>query len=154
MNQNIKPLTATFIILIGVSLISLIFWLRGESLNVGGADQIKFDPEGNVIVHVAGKLVKLSPDLELLKEYELAELGVYDLVGDFDFFSDGDILIRRGKYQPGLLESVSRYFRKADTKLPIAERENEGLFRCKLDLKQCSAFGADALGGSGFNLVI
>jgi hypothetical protein len=113
MNQNVKPLTAFLIILTGICLISLIFWARGESLDVGGPDQMQLDPDGNVVIHISDKLYRLTPSLELQASYDLAEMGVDDLVGDFAFFSNGDMLIRKGKYNPGLLESISRYLESA-----------------------------------------
>lgn len=155
MNQNVKPLTAINVVLAAVLLISLIFWARQESLRVGGPDQVQFDSTGNVFIHISDKLYKLSPSLDFLGEYDLVELGIHELVGDFAFFTNGDMLVRLGKYEPGLLESIARYQRKADTKAPVAERDNEGLFRCKLDLKKCSPFGANRLDfDSAFHLSI
>ena len=155
MNQSVKPLTAISIILAAVLLISLIFWARQESIRIGGPDQVQIDPAGNIFIHISDKLYKLSPSLTVLEEYHLPELGVYELVGDFAFFSNGDVLIRRGKYEPGFLESIARYQRKADTKSPVAARDNEGLYRCKLDLKQCSPFGSNQLDfDSAFHLSI
>jgi hypothetical protein len=155
MNQNIKPLTAINVVLAAVILISLIFWARQESLRVGGPDQVKLDHAGSIFIHISDKLYKLSPALNLLGVYDLAELGIYEMVGDFAFFASGDMLVRLGKYEPGLLESIARYQRKADTKAPVADRDNEGLFRCKLDLKECSPFGAKRLDfDSAFHLSI
>ncbi len=155
MNQNVKPLTAFLIVLTGICLISLIFWVRGESLNVGGPDQMQFDPDGNIVIHISDKLYRLTPSLELQDSYDLDEMGVYDLVGDFAFFSNGDMLIRKGKYDPGLLESISRYLRMTDTKAPVAKYDNEGLYRCSQGLKICSPFGRNQLDfDSAFHLSI
>jgi hypothetical protein len=155
MNQNVKPLTAFLIILTGICLISLIFWARGESLDVGGPDQMQLDPDGNVVIHISDKLYRLTPSLELQASYDLAEMGVDDLVGDFAFFSNGDMLIRKGKYNPGLLESISRYLRMTETKAPVATYDNEGLYRCSQGLKTCSPFGRNQLDfDSAFHLSI
>lgn len=142
MNQDVHPITALFVILISICLIGFIFWARGETLRVGGPDQVQYDHDGNIFIHIADTLYKFSPDFKHLQKYDLPQLGVYDLVGDFAFFSNGDMLIRRGKYQPGLLESIRRYMRQPDTKEPLAKLDNEGLYRCTLELRQCSAFGS------------
>lgn len=155
MNQNVNPVTATIIILIALLMISMIFWTRDESLRVGGPDQIQRDSKGNIHLHVADKLYKLSPNKDLLAEYDLPELGIYDLVGDFAFFSDGDMLVRLGRYQPGLFESIRRYLRITETKPPVAQHEQEGLYRCKLDIKQCIPFGSGKVDfDSAFHLSI
>ncbi|MCI0505937.1 MAG: hypothetical protein L0Z73_07465 [Gammaproteobacteria bacterium] len=155
MNQNVNPVTAAIIILISLGMISLIFWARGESLRAGGPDQIQLDRAGNIHIHVADKLYKLDRQLNLLNEYDLPELGIHDLVGDFAFFADGGMLVRLGKYEPGLVESIMRYFRVADTKQPVAKHNNEGLYRCQLNIKECVPFGSNNLDfDSAFHLSI
>ncbi|HEY5601474.1 MAG TPA: hypothetical protein VIM41_00030 [Gammaproteobacteria bacterium] len=155
MNQNVNPITATIIILIALCMISMIVWARGESLRAGGPDQIQLDPAGNIHIHVADRLYQLSPGLELLNDYDLPELGIHDLVGDFAFFSNGDMLVRLGKYEPGLLESILRFFRVAENKPPVAKHNNEGLYRCKPSIKECVPFGSNNLDfDSAFHLSI
>jgi len=155
MNQNVKPTTAAVIILAALLFISLIFWARQESLRVGGPDQMQVDPEGNVYIHISDTLYKLSPSLEFIDKYQLAELGIYDLVGDFSFFANGDMLVRLGNFEPGILESIVRYLRIADTQPPATNRDNEGLYRCNLILKQCSPFGSTRVDfDSAFHLSI
>ncbi len=122
---------------------------------MGGPDQMQFDPDGNVYIHISDSLYKLSPSLELLDKYTLAELGIYDLVGDFSFFTNGDMLVRLGNFEPGILESIVRYQRIADTQPPVTDRDNEGLYRCNLSLKQCSPFGSTRVDfDSAFHLSI
>jgi len=155
MNQEVHPTTAFVVIAIAACLLSFIFWARGEALNVGGPDQLQYDEQGNVFIHVADTLFKFSSDFTLLGKYELSQIGVYDLVGDFAFFSNGDILIRRGKYKPGFVESIRRYLRAPETKEPVATIEGEGLFRCNLESKQCSPFASNNLDfDSAFHLSI
>lgn len=145
MNQEVNPLTAFIIIAISVIMIYLIFWFRGESLTVGAPDQVKFDRQGNLVIHVGDRLVKLDSELQIINQIQLDEIGVYDLVGDFDFFTNGDILIRKGRYQPSLIDNVRRYFRMTETKLPIADNDVEGMFRCQLASKKCILFGSEKL---------
>ena len=77
------------------------------------------------------------------------------MVGDFAFFSNGDILIRRGKYQPGLVDSVLHYLRITNTKPAVATLENEGIYRCNLQNNQCNPFGTNQLDfDSAFHLSI
>jgi len=155
MSQDVRPTTAISIILLAVCFLSMIFWARGESLSAGGPDQMQVNADGDLFIHIADKLYKLSPSLEFIDEYELTALGVYDLVGDFAFFSNGDILIRRGQYNPGLIESISRYLRKQQSTPPVAKHNNEGIYRCNLDSNECAPFGSKNLDfDSAFHLSI
>ena len=155
MNQNVNPVTAVTIILIAVLLISMIFWARQAALLVGGPDQVQVEPDGNTTIHIAGKLYKVNPSFELVDEVDLPTLGVDSLVGDFAFFANGDLLIRRGDYQPGFLESIFRYGRLPDTSQPVAKQDNEGLHRCALASRECKPFGSSGVDfDSAFHLSI
>ncbi|MGD8641900.1 MAG: hypothetical protein PVG89_14795 [Gammaproteobacteria bacterium] len=155
MNQNVNPIAAVTIILIAVLLISLIFWARQAALLVGGPDQIQRDPEGNTIIHIAGTLYKVNPSFELMETVDLEALGVHHLVGDFAFFSNGDLLLRRGDYQPGFVESIVRYGRLPDTSPPVANQPDEGLHRCDLSSKECQPFGNNKVDfDSAFHIAI
>jgi hypothetical protein len=155
MNQNVNPVTAVTVILVAILLISLIFWARQAALLVGGPDQMHVDPDGNVVIHVAEKLYKVSPDLELMGEIDLPSIGVHNLVGDFAFFANGDLLIRRGNYDPGFIQSLLRYARLPDPEKPVAKKDNEGLYRCQLATDECTRFGTGSLDfDSAFHLSI
>ncbi|MGD8567326.1 MAG: hypothetical protein PVJ39_04525 [Gammaproteobacteria bacterium] len=155
MNQNVNPVTAVTVILVAILLISLIFWARQAALMVGGPDQMQVDPEGNVVIHVADTLYKVSPDLELMGEIDLPSMGVHNLVGDFAFFANGDLLIRRGNYEPGFIQSLVRYARLPDPEEPVAKKDDKGLYRCQLANGECSRFGTGDLDFDGaFHLSI
>ena len=151
MNQDVHPVTAFAVIVIGVCLIGFIFWARGEALNVGGPDQVQYDHQGNVFIHTGGVLHKYSLAFNPLAQYELAEIGVYDFVGDFAFFANGDMLIRRGKYQPGVVESIRRYAsqRLADYNVQLAARKRLPDQRCsdeEIVLGECAVSQRDNWG--------
>lgn len=141
MSQHVKPLTAILIVIVTLVLISLIFWARGEALRVGGPDQTQIDHAGNLYIHISGTLYIFSPDFALQRKLDLLELGVVDLVGDFAFFSNGDLLIRKGKFDPALIDNIRRYQRLPETKAPVAKHKNEGMYRCNLEQMSCNKFG-------------
>ena len=155
MRQDVHPITAFLVISIAICLISMIVWARGEALRVGGPDQIQQDPQGNVYLHVSGSLYQFSSRFELLQEIQLEKLGVSDLVGDFAFFSNGDMLVRRGRYEPGVFESILRYMRVSDRHEPVAQHEGDGLYRCRLTSMECTPFGGQSVDfDSAFHLSI
>jgi hypothetical protein len=141
MNQNVNPVVAFFIIAITISIIGFKYWANGEALQVRGPDQMQHDMDGNLYLAIQDSLYKLSPDLDLLAEYSLDKLGVYDLVGDFGLFSDGDILIRRGKYDPSFIENIFAYLRLSDALPSSPNTTSDGLYRCNLQTSECNAFG-------------
>lgn len=145
MDKNVHPAVAVIVIFLAAFLISLYVWAQGAETDVGGADQVQQDAQGNVYVHVSDTLYKFSPSFELLSSYELSQYGVQDMVGDFAFFANGDILIRQGKYDPGFLESIFRFLRYQDRKQPVAKNQDEGLARCNLETGECHPFGESNL---------
>jgi len=140
MNQNVNPVLALIIILVAVSMLSFKFWARGEALQVRGPDQMKLDQSDNLYININDTLYKLSADNELLAEYRLSDFGIYEMVGDFGFFSNGDILIRKGEYAPSFIDNILRYFRISDMKPPAAAGAAKGLYRCNLQTTDCYVF--------------
>jgi len=143
MNQNVKPLHAVLIVFSALAMISLIFFTRSEMLQLGGPDQMQFDAQGNLYIHISGDLYKLDPEMKLLARFNLSQFDVYDLVGDFAFFSNGDLLIRRGEYKPKFAESLRRFMRQADANPPLNHSQTTGLVRCKLESSKCKLFSTD-----------
>ena len=137
-------------ILIGlffVALLAVKFWANGEAVKIRGADQMKHDSQGNLYVHFGQNLYQFDSRGEFTAEIDLHELGVFNLVGDFAFFKNGDLLIRRGRYEPSFPESLFTYMRIRDLDAPVTDEADVGLARCELDSKTCEPFGND-----GFDL--
>jgi hypothetical protein len=141
MNQNVNPVLAVFIIGVALTLLGGKFWAQQQALHVGGPDQMQYDPKGHLFIHVSDTLYELSPSGEWVQEYDLNNLGMAHLVGNFAFFSNGDLLIRRGKYNPGFLDGLLAFLRIRNTKPPISKDGYEGLVRCRLNTMQCTPFG-------------
>ncbi|MBI3187478.1 MAG: hypothetical protein HYZ31_06415 [Gammaproteobacteria bacterium] len=141
MNQNVNPVVAFFVIAITIAIIGFKYWANGEALQVRGPEQMQQDINNNLFLTLNGTLYKLSPELDLLAEYRLEKLGVYDLVGDFALFSDGDILIRRGKYEPSFIENLLGYLRIGNALPKSTPGTQEGLYRCNLESYTCQIFG-------------
>lgn len=114
---------------------------------------MRIDREGNLYIHIAGQLFKIDKDQQSATAYDLSSLGVYDLVGDYDFFANGDILIRRGSYNPGLVQGMLMFQRVIDNSEPEPHSPNEGLFRCRLGEGECLRFGNIDF-NSAFHMVI
>ncbi len=145
MNQNVNPWVATIILSAFGALIAVAFWAYGEAAGIDGPSHMHRDPSGNIAILVHNRLVRHTAAGEFTRAYDLSALGVESMVGDFAFFSNGDLLIRRGKYDPGLLRGLAIYLRLTNTREPVAQSGQEGMFRCNLESATCSRFGSDAL---------
>jgi len=138
---QIKPLTALVIITIAAVLIYAYLWANDQLLEVGGPNQMRLDRDANLYIHIAGQLFKLEKSSHAVTQIDLSRFGVYDMVGDFDFFSNGDLLIRKGRYQPDMAQGILLYSRVIDKSEPLSHNNDEGLFRCQLSERICSRFG-------------
>lgn len=141
--QSVHPLVAMLVVLLFVGLIAFKYWASGEALKIGGPNQMQHDAQGNLFIAISDTIYKLSPKMELLNEYHLKQYGVYDLVGDFAFFSNGDILLRNGHYQLSLLEGILAYLRISHIQTPAENEIDEGLMRCQLEEKKCTPFSLE-----------
>jgi len=140
MNQNVNPVLAFFIVFFAITILSFKFWASGQALYTGGPNQMQHDREGNLYINITDTLYKLSPDMKLLNEYPLDRYGVSDLVGDFAFFSNGDILIRKGKHAPSLVDAILINLRLYNLKNTKQSNEGEGTYRCNLETAECIQF--------------
>ena len=141
MNKNVKPLHAVIVVFIAVVVFSFKFWAFEEAVRVAGPNQMKHDNAGDLYIHLDNTLYKLSPTMALVDKYDLADYGVSQLVGDFDFFANGDVLFRRGHYDPTFVDNILMFLRLSSLKAPTIAAGGEGLVRCNLETKVCENFG-------------
>lgn len=145
MDKNVNPWVATIILGVFGALIVVAFWANGEAAGIDEPSHMHRDPSGNLYILVHNLLLQHAAEGEFTRTHDLSELGVESMVGDFAFFSNGDVLIRRGKYDPGMLRGWAIFMRQANTRAAVTESEQEGMFRCNLESATCVRFGHDAL---------
>ena len=138
---EVSPRQALLVIAIAAILIYGYVWANNQLLEIGGPSQMRLDERGNLYINVSGQLFKINHEDQSVVQTDLRELGVQHMVGDFDFFSNGDVLLRRGDYDPDLIQGLQLYARIADASEPVPENPDEGLFRCNLSRHLCERFG-------------
>ena len=141
MNSDVHPIVvALALVLTGIA-ISTWVWGSGAAANIGGPAAMNIGPNGQVYVQIQDKLVEHDANGQYRETHDLGELGVELFLGGFDFFSNGDILLRRGPDPRSFGDNFRALRRKSNEQSIEPEAENSGLYRCSLDTKTCARFG-------------
>ena len=77
---------------------------------------------------------------EVVRGHDLGELGVDMVIGSLAFFSDGELLLRRGADNRSLGNKIAAYQRRTNTSDLVPESPGAGLVRCKLETRECRPF--------------
>jgi hypothetical protein len=124
------------VLLFGALLLG-IFWSGSEERAQQGPSLLRVDQQGDLYVVFNEKLFRLSPEGRYKNVYSLRDLGVGELIGGIDFFSNGDVLLRAGDSVPGLFEQVLIHLR---IRQPVNAAGSPGgrLVRCNLGDMTCT----------------
>ena len=139
MNKNVNPLLAFAIIMIFGSLLWLKFHFYGKALDVPKATYLKEAADKTLYIRLGEQLYHYNADGQFIQLIDLKKLGITGEMGDFDFFSNGDLLINSDEYQRSLGENLSTYARKENT-TTTPPAPGKGLLRCQLEQGQCQLF--------------
>lgn len=151
-----KSLLVAIFIVIG-ALTSFIIWQHG-TLQQHEVENVGFfkKQQDNLVVQYGQQLLWISPDKQLIKQLNITDLGLR-AVGDYGFFSNGDLLIYHRAQPLSLLDNIKSFLRvssevKVNTTLGAG---HDGFYRCQLSHNQCNRFGYQLpLIGRGFRLHI
>lgn len=141
MDQELKPLTVIILLLFFGSLLAGKFWAGGKALDVPRLTHLARHPDGRLFALAGDSLFAWRHPGGPAEAISLNQFGAHTAVGDLAFFSNGDLLLRRGPYQPSLLENLFRFNRltpPGPETSPIAEH---GLARCRVETRDCQPFG-------------
>ena len=141
MNSNVHPLVVVLVLFLTGIAIATWMWGSGAAANIGGPSELKFDPSGHVYIQIQGKLVEHDASGQYLKTHDLTDMGVDLFLGGFDFFSNGDILLRRGPDPRSASDNFRAFQRKTNEQSIEPNSPASGLFRCELDTNYCERFG-------------
>ncbi|MCH9696237.1 MAG: hypothetical protein K0U72_17105 [Gammaproteobacteria bacterium] len=145
MNSNVHPLVAALVLLLtGVAIVTWM-WFSGEAAGIGGPAELKKDRDGHVYVQIQSYLVEHDANGQFLRTHDLTDMGVELFLGSYAFFSNGDILLRRGPDPRSFSDNFRAYQRKTNMQAIAPESLDSGLFRCDLDTKHCSRFGEQGI---------
>ena len=138
---NVKPLTAIAVIAFFLLLLGARFWAYGESVSVTGFSYLHKHPSGDTVVLFQNVLYRFNEANELHSKTALSELGVpAGQITDFAWFSNGDLLLRRGQREEGLAFNLDRYQRKQNSTPANSTDPQASLVHCSNDSGLCQPF--------------
>lgn len=145
MDSNVHPLVAALVILGAIAAIATWVWGSGEAKSIGGPSQLVVDPNGHLYVQIQNSLLEHDADGNFVREHDLRNIGVDMLLGGLGFFSDGDLLVRRGPDARSFLDNLRAYQRKTNEDSLTPDEPETGLYRCQLASRECSVFGSEPI---------
>ncbi|MGB5334132.1 MAG: hypothetical protein WBN07_00815, partial [Woeseiaceae bacterium] len=145
MNSNVHPVVAALVILLAVAALGVWMWGSGGAANIGGPSELRSDPDGHIYVQMQNHLLEHDSEGRFVKIHDLGDLGVTLFLGSYAFFSDGDILLRRGPDPRSLADNIRAFQRKTNQQSLEPDTPDTGLYRCDLEAKSCTRFGKQAI---------
>ena len=145
MNAKVHPLVVVLVLFLTFLAIGLWMWGTGEAREIGGPAQLQTDPEGHLYIQIQNQLLEHDANGVFLAQHDLEKLGVESMLGGFAFFSDGDILLRRGSDPRTFLDNIRAYQRRTNEQSLIPHSPNTGLYRCDLETTNCEIFGSNGI---------
>ena len=145
MDSKVHPLVAALVIIGAIAAIATWMWGSGEAKAIGGPAQLVVDGNGHLYVQIRNSLLEHDADGNFVREHDLRNIGVDMLLGGLGFFSNGDLLVRRGPDTRSFLDNLRAYQRKANEDSLSPDAPETGLYRCQLASRECSVFGGEAI---------
>ncbi len=141
MNSEVHPAVAALVLFVAAMAVAIWTWGSGVAAGFGGPAELRTAPDGHLFVQIQNSLIEHDVDGAYLETHDLEELGVEVFLGGYAFFSNGDILLRRGPDQRSFLDNIRAYRRETNQAPIIPESPESGLFRCNLVTLACTQFG-------------
>lgn len=141
MNSDVHPAVAALVLLLTGVAVGLWMWGSGVAAGFGGPAELNVGPDGHSYVQIRNYLIEHDPQGEYIRTHDLEGMDVELFLGGFAFFSDGDILLRRGPDPRSFFDNLRAYGRQTNRKSITAEDSDSGLFRCNLASFSCERFG-------------
>ncbi len=142
MNSEVHPAVVALVLFLTAVAIGIWMWGSGAAASLGGPAELRTGPDGHHYLQIQDYLVEHDENGHYVKTHDLSEIGVELFLGTYAFFSNGDILLRRGP-DPRSFGDNLRAFQRKTNRVPInPETADSGLFRCNLDSRQCERFGS------------
>ena len=138
--MKIHPAIVIVVVSLTAIAIATKFWAGGEALKYGGPSQLLSDPQGRVYIQIQNKLLEHTSEGEFVRRHDLGELGIDPLIGAAAFFSNGDILLRRGEDRRSFWDGIAAFQRRENKNDLEPESPGAGLARCNLQTKECTSF--------------
>jgi len=145
MNSDVHPAVVALVLMLTAVAIATWMWGSGAAASIGGPAELKSDPGGHAYVQIQNYLVEHDSSGDYVQTHDLTSLDVELFLGAYAFFSNGDILLRRGPDPRSFGDNFRAFQRKTNQKSITPERTDSGLFRCDLAGSTCTRFGAKGI---------
>ena len=145
MNSEVHPVVAGLVIFMTVIAIALWAWASGVAASLGGPAGLVTSPGGHHFIEIQNYLVEHDEEGAYVKTHDLRAIDVELVLGGFAFFSNGDVLLRRGTDPRSFLDNVRAYRRETNLNSIVPNDSASGLFRCNLASSDCSRFGDEGI---------
>jgi len=145
MNSDVHPAVAAFVLIATVLAIALWTWGSGVAASYGGPAELATGLDGHHFVQIQNHLVEHDAEGKYLETHDLRKLDVELFLGGYAFFSDGDILLRRGEDPRTFLDNFRAYKRETNSNSIVPAHPGSGLSRCNLETLACEFFGASGI---------
>lgn len=127
------------IIIIGSSLtLGFKFYMDHQAISVDRPSLIKTTPNNQVAIIFGNSIFFINAFNKISTVFNFDDNNL-KLLGDFDFFSNGDLLIYSSHEDPSLWQNIATFNRKQETRNEQAIGDN-GFYRCTIQTKRCQKF--------------
>ena len=141
MNSDVHPAVAALVLIMTGLAVGVWVWGSGAAARLGGPAELSMGPDGHSYVQIQNYLVEHDESGAYLRTHDLEAMDVELFLGGYAFFSNGDILLRRGPDPRSFLDNLRAYGRETNRKSIDPEDPRSGLFRCDLETSACERFG-------------
>ena len=145
MDSKVHPVVALLVIILVIFAIGVWTWGSGQAKEIGGPAGLLTDPSGHLYVRMQNLLLEHDSDGHFVARHDLSEVGVERVLGAIGFFSNGDILLRRGPDPRSLRDNIRAFMRRSNEKSLRPDSPDSGLYRCNLRTIACELFGSEGI---------
>ncbi len=145
MNSEVHPAVAAVVLFMAAMAVALWMWGSGVAASFGGPAELHKGPGGHTFVQIQNYLVEHDADGSYLETHDLEKMGVEVFLGGYAFFSNGDVLLRRGPDQRSVFDNIRAFRRETNQASIVPESPESGLFRCNLANRACTRFGEEGV---------
>jgi hypothetical protein len=144
-NSDVHPAIVALVLMLTAIAIALWIWGSDLATGIGGPAELRSDPRGHHFIQIQNYLVEHDADGDYVETHDLSAIDVELFLGTYAFFSNGDLLLRRGPDPRSFGDNVRAFQRRTNEQSIIPEKPDSGLFRCDLDVDSCERFGASGI---------
>lgn len=129
-NKLIKVLVAAVIVTGSVLSLGIKFFVDDAALSVDRPTFIRVTPDNDISLMLGNAIYIIDENGVTSRVFDLDKKG-FRARGDYDFFSNGDLLFYSSNVEPTILEKLSQFARIKETRQePVTG--TDGLYRCDI----------------------